>query len=152
MWAYPPNFELYLHGDGRLVLQAYPVVPDEPDNPFLLENRSLVPTCATTISTSDVKALVRLMIERHFFELIEKSYVYMTAVYERRKLELHTIAVDNGKEKADRTFGIGKYQGQDEFIPPNFAAIEESLAKMRDSAFPPSHRPCGVAPGIKFGR
>ena len=151
-WDYPPNSELYLYGDGRLVLQAYPVVPDDPDSPFLLKNRSLVPTCSTRISTADIKALLQLMIERHFFDLPEKSYVYMTAAYARRNLELHTIAVDNGKEKAERTFGVGKYQGQEESIPPDFAAIEQALAKIRDSASLPSRRPCGVAPGIKFGR
>jgi hypothetical protein len=149
-WDYPPNSELYLYGDGRLALQAYPVVPDDPDSPFLLKNRSLVPTCSTRISTADIKALLQLMIERHFFDLPEKSYVYMTAAYARRNLELHTIAVDNGKEKAERTFGVGKYQGQEESFPPDFAAIEQALAKIRDSASLPSRRPCGVEPGIKI--
>jgi hypothetical protein len=150
MWQYPPNAELYVYGDGRLISQAYPVVPDDSDNPFLEKNRSLVPTCATSIDVAEVRNVVRLMVEKHFFDLPEKNYMYQTAAYDKRKLELHTIAINNGQEIAERTFGIGRYGDKDEFIPPDFAVVEEALAKMRASAFSAPHKPCSVAAGIKF--
>jgi hypothetical protein len=152
MWEYPPNAALYVYGDGRLILQVYPVISDDPDDPFVMRNRGgLVPTCQTKVTIEEVQALLGVMIEWHFFDLPEKGYIYSTVGQQRRKLELHTIAVENGKEKADRTFGVGEYQGMNESLPPDFAAIEETLAKMRDSAFRPHHRPCGVAAGIRFG-
>lgn len=152
MWEYPPNVALYVYGDGRLILQAYPVIPDDPDNPIAMTRRNgLVPTCKNKIASDDVSALIRWMIEKHFFDLPDKSFAYNTAALQRRKLELHTIAVDSGKERAARTFAVGKYGDQDESLPANFVALEDALAKMRDSAFPPAQRPCGVAPGIKFG-
>ena len=151
MWEYPPNAALYAYGDGRLILQSYPLVSDLPDAPFVMRNRGLVPTCRTKIGVDTVKALIGLMIEKHFFDLPEKNYQYVTAAYERRKIELHTIAIDNGKEVAVRTFGVGKWQGKDESLPANFVAIEDEFAKVRDAAFPPNQRPCGIAPGIKFG-
>jgi len=152
MWDYPPNVSLYVYGDGRLILQAYPVIEDDPDNPFVFTRRTtLVPTCKNKVASDDVRVLIRLMIEKHFFDLSEKSFAYSTAALERRKLELHTIAVDNGKDRADRIFGVGKYGDQDESLPANFVAIEDALARMRDSAFPPGQRPCGLSLGIKFG-
>ena len=110
-----------------------------------------VPTCQAKINIDEIKSLVDLMIERHFFDLPEKGYVYSTVAQQRRKLELYTIAVDNGTHKASRTFGTGEYQGRNESLPTDFAAIDDALAKMRDSAFPPHHRACGVAAGIRFG-
>jgi hypothetical protein len=83
--------------------------------------------------------------------LPEKGYVYSTVAQQRRKLELYTIAIDNGSQKANRPFGVGEYQGKSESLPTDFAAIDEALAKMRDSAFPPHHRPCRVSAGIRFG-
>jgi len=152
MWEYPPNVSLYVYGDGRLILQAYPVIPSDSDSPILMTRRNgFVPTCKSKTGSDDVSALIRLMIEKHFFDLPEKSFAYNTVALERRKLELHTIAVDSGREKADRTFGVGKYGDQDESLPANFVAIEDALARMRDAAFPPAQRPCGIAPGIKFG-
>lgn len=152
MWDYPPT-ALYLYGDGRLILQAYQVIPDDPDDPYLIENRGgLVPTCQTKIGVDDIRAVVGLMIDKHFFDLPEKSFVYSTAAYERRKLELHAIAVDNGREMANRTFGVGEFFGKTESLPPDFANIENALEKMRDSAFPPHHRPCGIAAAVSFGK
>lgn len=151
MWEYPPNAALYAYGDGGLILQSYPLVSGDPDDPFVIRNRGLVPTCRTKISVDNVKALIGLMIEKHFFDLPEKNYHYVTAAYERRKLELHTIAVDNGKEVAVRAFGVGKWEGKDESLPANFGAIEDAFAKARDTAFLPNQGPCGIAPGIKFG-
>ena len=134
-----------------MILQAYPVVAEDADNPFTWTNRGLVPTGRTKISDDNIRAIIGLMIEKHFFDLPEKSYLYFSAAYEKPKLELHPIAVDNGKENATRTFGVGKYQGQDEGLPANFLASENALVKPRDAAFPPHQRPCGIAPGIKFG-
>jgi hypothetical protein len=78
-----------------------------------MRNRSgLVPTCQAKVDVDEIKSLVDLMIERHFFDLPEKGYVYSTVAQQRRKLDPYTIAVDNGSQKANRTFGVGEYQGR----------------------------------------
>lgn len=152
MWTYPPNVSLFVYGDGRLILQSYSVIPDDPDNPNILTRRNgLVPTCKAKTSTDDVRALIQLMLEKHFFDLPEKSFLYQTAAMERRKLELHTIAVDDGNDRAGRTFGVGKYGDEDESLPADFVAIEDALTTIRDARFLKAGRPCGVAFGIKFG-
>jgi len=152
-WEYPPNADLYLYGNGKVILQAYLVVSDDPDNPFVMKDRSgIVPTCRANVGAEDLKKLIRVMISSRFFDLPEKNYVYMTAAYGKPKLELHTIRVGDGAAQAERTFGVGEYQGQRESLPPEFVAVEDALRGMRDSAFPPSQRPCGVAPAIRFDK
>jgi hypothetical protein len=150
MWEYPPNAALYVYGDERLILQTYPVVSD----PFgVMRNRGgLVPTCRAKINRDDIKALVDLMIERHFFDLPERGYIFMSAAFEQPKLELHTIAIDNGQDIAARTFGVGEYEGKSESLPSDFASIELALTKIKDSAFPSRQRPCGFADAIRFGK
>src|SRR5438552_1809286 len=49
-----------------------------------------------------------------------------------------------------RTFGVGKFAGKEEKIPPDFSAIEDELKRLKDSAFPPDGKPCHFAPAIKF--
>jgi hypothetical protein len=152
-WEYPPDADLYLYGNGTVILQAYLVVSDDPDNPFVMKNRSgVVPTCRANVGTDDLRKLVRVMISNRFFDLPEKNYVYMTAAYGKPKLELHTIRLSDGTAQAERTFGVGEYQGRRESLPQEFVAVEDALRGIRDSAFPPSQRPCGVAPAIKFDK
>jgi hypothetical protein len=117
-----------------------------------MRNRGLVPTCRTRIGADDIRAVVGGMIEKHLFDLPEKSYLYITAASERRKLELHTIAVDNGKEMAERAFGVGEYAVKTQSLPPDFAIVEKALEKVRGSAFPPHRRPCGIAAAVSFGK
>lgn len=74
MWEYPPNAALYVYGDGRLRLQVYPVVSDDPDDPFVMRNRSgFVPTCQAKINIDEIKSLVDLMIERHFSTCLRRA-------------------------------------------------------------------------------
>ncbi|HVS87569.1 MAG TPA: hypothetical protein VHF01_05040 [Candidatus Acidoferrum sp.] len=65
------------------------------------------------------------------------------------KLELHTIAIDDGHEKVSRTPGIGKFGDKEETIPPDFSSIEDELKRLRDFAFPAEGKPCHLAPVIK---
>ena len=143
-------FDLY--GGGRLILQSHLVVSNDPDNPFVLRNQGIVPTCRANVSISEIKGLIDLMIVKHFFDLPEQSYVYFTALNGKPKLALHRIIIDDGREQAERTFGVGEYEGENESLPPEFVAVEEALQKIRDAAFPPFNRPCGVAPAIRFGQ
>jgi hypothetical protein len=109
-----------------------------------------IPTCRAKVSQDVVKDLVRLIIQRHFFELPEKQFIFLYAAQGDEKLELHTITIDDGLAKASRTFGVGKFAGKEETIPPDFSAIEDELKRLKDSAFPPDGKPCHFAPAIKF--
>jgi hypothetical protein len=131
----------FVRGNGALILQA------SPDRPMAVTD---IPTCRAKVSQDVVKELVRLIIQRHFFELPEKQFIFVYAAQGEEKLELHTVTIDDGLGKTSRTFGVGKFAGKEEKIPPDFSAIEDELKRLKDSAFPPGGKPCHFAPAIKF--
>jgi hypothetical protein len=131
----------FVRGDGSLILQAHP------DRPMAITD---LPTCRAKVSQDVVKDLVQLIIQRHFFELPEKQFIFLYAAQGNEKLELHTITINDGLAKTSRTFGDGKSGGKEEKIPPDFSAIEDELKRLKDSAFPPDGKPCHFAPAIKF--
>jgi hypothetical protein len=131
----------FVRGDGSAILQACP--------DYLMANTD-VPTCRAKVSQDMVKDLVRQIIRRHFFELSEKQFIFLYAAQSNEKLELHTIAIDDGHGKVSRTFGIGKFGDKEETIPPDFSSIEDELKRLRDFAFPARGKPCRLAPAIKF--
>ncbi len=131
----------FVRGDGSLILQAYP------DRPMAVTD---IPTCRATVSQDVVKDLVQLIVQRHFFELPEKQFIFLYAAQGDEKLELHTIIIDDGLAKTSRTFGVGKFAGKEEKIPADFSAIEDEMKRLKDSAFPPGGKPCHFAPVIKF--
>src|SRR5258708_25029425 len=77
----------FMRGDGSLILQAHP------DRPLAFTD---IPTCRAKVSQDVVKDLVRLIIQRHFFELPEKQFIFQYAAQGNEKLELHTITIDDG--------------------------------------------------------
>ena len=131
----------FVRGNGALILQA------SPDRPMAVTD---IPTCRAKVSQDVVNELVRLIIQRHFFELPEKQFIFVYAAQGDEKLELHTITIDDGLGKTSRTFGVGKFAGKEEKIPPDFSAIEDELKRLKDSAFPLGGKPCHFAPAIKF--
>jgi len=131
----------FVRGDGSLILQAHP------DRPMAIAD---IPTWRAKVSQDVVKDLVQLIIQRHFFELPEKQFIFLYAAQSNEKLELHTITINDGLVKTSRTFGVGKFAGKEEKIPPDFSAIEDELKRLKDSAFPPDGKPCHFAPAIKF--
>jgi len=131
----------FVRGDGSLILQAHP------DRPMAIAD---IPTCRAKVSPDAVKDLVQLIIQRHFYELPEKQFIFLYAAQSNEKLELHTITINDGLVKTSRTFGVGKFAGKEEKIPPDFSAIEDELKRLKDSAFPPDGKPCHFAPAIKF--
>ena len=131
----------FVRGDGSLILQAHP------DRPMAITD---IPTCRAKVSQDVVKDLVRLIIQRHFLALPEKQFIFIYAAQGNEELELHTITVADGLAKTSRTFGIGKFAGKEEKIPPDFSAVEDELKRLKDSAFPPDGKPCHFAPAIKF--
>ena len=131
----------FVRGDGSLILQAYP------DRPMAVTD---IPTCRAKVSQDGIKDLVRLIIQRHFFKLPERQFIFLYAAQGDEKLELHTIIIDDGLAKTSRTFGVGKYAGKEEKIPADFSVVEDELKRLMDSAFPPDGKPCHFAPAIKF--
>jgi len=131
----------FVRGDGSVVKQA------TPDRPMPVTD---IPTCTEQIGLERVKALVRLIIQRHFFDLPERQFIFIYVAQRNEELEIHTIGISDGQAKTRRSFGAGKFAGKDEVIPPEFAAIEEELKQIRDSAFPPHDKDCHFAPPIKF--
>lgn len=131
----------FVRGDGSVVKQA------TPDRPMSI---SEIPTCAEQVGLERVRVLVRLIIREHFFELPERHFIFMNALQTNEELEMHTIGIRDGLAKARRSFGVGKFAGKKEVIPPEFTAIEEELKQMRDSAFPPHGKDCHFAPAINF--
>lgn len=132
--------EFYIYGDGSLVWQAWP-------KRMMLA--AYVPTCRSSIRPDEVKEVVRLMIQKHFFKLPEKQFIFIT-IAQGQELAVHTIGIDNGTGIATRSFATGEYRGKEESIPRDFAAIEERLEQLKDTAFPPHGKTCHLAPRIKF--
>jgi hypothetical protein len=130
---------LFVSGDGTLVLQAYP---------RRMMDTSDVPTCKERIGPDKVKEILGLMIERRFWELPEKQFIFFGDWPKPSELELHRIFISNGVEKAGRTFAIGTYGGKPESIPADFAIIERQFMNLEQGAFP--GKPCHLAPAIKF--
>ena len=131
----------FVRGDGSVILQA------SPDRPMPVTD---IPTCTGQIDRDRVRALLRLIIQNHFVELPERNFIFMDAAQGNKHLELHTIGIMDGHAKARRSFGIGKYAGKDEVIPPEFAIIEQDLKKIWDSTFPPHAKDCRFSAPIKF--
>lgn len=130
---------LFINGDGALVLQAYP---------RRMMAATDVPTCKERISPDKVKGILSLMIERHFWELPEKQFIFVGGEPSESELELHSIFVGNGMEKAGRTFGIGTYGKKPESIPADFAIVEQQFKNLEQAAF--SGKRCHLAPAVKF--
>jgi hypothetical protein len=142
MYAPPAHhgFQLFfVRADGSLILQSYPQRPIATTD---------IPTCRNKVSQDKVKDLVSLIINRHFWDLPEKNFLFVYALQGEEELELHQISIDNGAGKAARTFGVGTHAGKQETIPDDFAAIEEQLKQLRD--FTLSNKPCHLAPAVKF--
>src|SRR6266481_2401853 len=113
----------FVRGDGSLILQAHP------NRPMAITE---IPTCKAKVSQDVVKNLVQLIIQRHFFELPEKQFIFQDAAQDNEKLELRTITINDGLGRTSRTFGVGKFAGKEERIPPDFSAIESEIKELKD--------------------
>jgi len=134
------GFELlFVRGDGSIMLQKYPGRPMA---------RTDIPTCKEKVDQAKVKELVSLVVSRYFWELPEKRFLFIGGQPSHEELELHTIFISNGTEKAGRVFAVGIYAGKQESIPNDFAIIEQHLKKLAESTF--SGKPCRLAPAVQF--
>jgi hypothetical protein len=140
----PPPYDGYqsfvVYGDGELVWQAYPKEP---------MTSSGVPTCRNNVNPDKVKDLVRLIIQKRFFDLPKKRFLEVNGPG-KHGLEMHAITIDDGIGKARRSFAVGEYGGEEMSIPPDFSAIEAEIVRLKESAFPLSAKTCSLAPPIKF--
>lgn len=131
----------FVRGDGSLIVQGYPkrtmATPE-------------VPSCRNKVSQEKIRELVRLFLQKHFWDLPEKRFIFVYASQTEEELELHTIAVDDGYARASRTFGVGTHAGKQESIPADFSAIEEQLNQLKDFTLHTPEKPCHFAPAINF--
>ena len=142
MYDDKPGQVFYLYGDGHLILQQLPtrrgVWAD------------LVPTCTARVSEDIIKDLIRLLIEKNFFDLPEKRFLFLYAsAASEEDLHLHTIIIEAEEGRSSRSFGTGTFGKETQSIPPEFAEIEAAIQRIQNDAFPPS-KTCRVAPPLKF--
>ncbi|HWY68055.1 MAG TPA: hypothetical protein VNX88_05290 [Terriglobales bacterium] len=104
------------------------------------------PTCKAMISPEKVRNVIRLMIQVRFFDLPQKSFVYLFASDDvedlEKELERHSIALDDGTIHAQRDFAAGTYMGKKESIPQEFAAVENAMQQLMKETF--KDMPCKV--------
>jgi hypothetical protein len=120
------NWALLVNRDGRLMLQKR----------GLGATGALWPTCTSTVSQSEVENLLQLMVARHFEKLPQKGFPNFEGASEAFPWKLHIISVDAGTTRGTWIFETGGMNGKIESIPPDFAAVETSLRKIRDKAIP----------------
>ena len=79
--------------------------------------------------------MVRALINRHFFDLPSRSYVYRTISSDEyefwKAVKLHSITIDDGKTRASRQFADGIYYDRKQILPPDFIAVEEILHRIK---------------------
>ena len=137
------NGVMFVFGDGKVITQPKPS----------LLNNNMVVTCSARIQQEDVRELIRLMIEKKFFDLPERNYLVLYAAMEDDPFEamkLHTIRIKSDEGAAQRSFGTGKYGAEQLSIPDDFAVIERKLIQLRDQAYEAvKGKPCRFAPPVK---
>jgi hypothetical protein len=146
MYRYEPRGNhgyqmFFIHGDGSLLSQAHPARP--------IAN-SDIPTCRNRISRDKVKELVCLIIQRRFWDLPDRNFLFLYISQPEGEIDLHTIAVDDGLAKARRSFAVGRYAENQESMPADFAAIQEQLEQLKDFTLHTPEKPCHFAPAVKF--
>jgi hypothetical protein len=134
----PPNQIFFVYGSGRVVLQSFP------HQQIALP---LVPTCTANVDPDRVRDLIHLMIDRHFFDLPERNFIY--TANDNGTFEEHAIWIDSVRGRSCRAFGVGRYQGKNETIPAEFKVFENALIQLSESTFKGSEKPCHMAPVIK---
>jgi len=138
--TYRPTYRqvLYVYGSGKLIGQSYPGLT-------FSQQYGLFPTCKGMISPERVRDVIRLMIQVRFFDLPQKSFVFMFASDGEdleKELQKHSIALDDGTIHAQRDFAAGTYLGKKESIPQEFAAVEAALQQLMKETF--KDMPCKV--------
>ena len=128
----------FVHGDGSLVLQIYPGRPMATTD---------IPTCTGQVTPKEIQDFIKTMMERHFWSLPEKQYLFLGDVPPHEEFGLHRIFVDNGSDKSARSFAVGTYLDKQESIPEDFAAVEQLLNKFANFTLT---KPCHFAPALEF--
>jgi hypothetical protein len=129
---------LFVRGDGSLIVQAYPGRPMAAVD---------LPTCRERVDQDRIRELVSLTINRQFWDLPERRFIFLGGVPSNTEFQIHSILVSDGDKKATRAFGVGTYAGKQETIPDDFALIEQQLKKLVELTV--SHKPCHFAPAEK---
>jgi len=133
------SFRLFfVHGDGSLALQLYPGRPMSTTD---------MPTCTGRVTPKEIQGLIKTMIEKHFWSLPERQYLFVNGKPTHEELGVHGIFVDNGLDKSARAFAVGTYLDKQESIPEDFAAVEQLLNKFANFTLT---KPCHFAPALEF--
>ncbi|MFL6439522.1 MAG: hypothetical protein ACJ71Q_18260 [Terriglobales bacterium] len=139
--SYWPTYRqvVYVYGSGKLIAQSYPGLS-------FSKEYGVFPTCKAVLSPEKVRDVLRVMIQVHFFDLPQRSFVYAVASDDMEDFEKewrrHSIALDDGTTHAQRDFADGTYMGKRESIPQKFAAVETTLQRLMKETF--KDTPCKV--------
>jgi hypothetical protein len=135
---------LFVYGDGRLVLQKR-------GSDGSSQDKGLRPTCTGVVDDGEINALIRLMVQRHFERLPQKGFPDYVGTHEAFPWRLHVIiVVDEGTTQGTWVFETGEMNGKAESIPPDFAAVEDYLRKLRSRTIPADGKPCPLAPQVQW--
>jgi hypothetical protein len=134
---------LLVYGEGRLVFQQRGSDGGSQDS-------GLRPTCTGVVDDREIDALIRLMVQRHFERLPQKGFPNYVGAYDAFPWRLHVIVVDEGTTHGTWVFETGEMNGKAESIPPDFAAVEDYLRKLRSRTIPADGKPCPLAPEVQW--
>lgn len=138
--SYENKSSLYIFGNGKIVSQPTSATTE------------LVPTCTADLTEEQVRGIVQLLIDKHFFDLPEKNFIVLDTTPDDawKEVKLHTIRVTDDEGVAGRSFGTGDYNAEKQSMPSDFADIRDALIQLRDSSFPKGRtKPCHFETQIK---
>jgi hypothetical protein len=132
----------FVYGDGRLVLQQRAN--------GISEDNGLRPTCTGVAGESEIERLIQLMMQRQLERLPQKGFPNYVGAAEAFPWKLHVIAVDISTTQRTWVFETGEMNGKVKALPPDFAAVEDYLRKLRVRAIPADGKPCPLAPEVEW--
>lgn len=137
------GWDFFVYGDGRAVLQKRGPLQTAQQGVYFRE------TCTGNLDRAEVETLIRLIVQRRFDGLPQKGFPNYDGAEEAFPWKLHVIEVNAGTTRWTWVFGTGEMNGHIEFLPPDFAAVEDYLRDLRARVIPVEGNLCPLAPEVQ---